>query len=377
MGSNTRSAINPYGGAGVEEEEEACVRGLSADGSTVISTSAIVTIASSTQHTVVIHERLRGTTLVVMYDGRILPSQTRTLAVPHPSQAGAAAAAGGGAGGGAFGGASRRLGGSGAAAGADENHHQGMRGGAGAGPGATGMEWGEAGVRAGGAGELTQTQQQQQQQQQTELVFSTPSHLDGGEDVVGLAWVVAILDNTDDEGSASRRSNPNSLTNTGTPPPLEAPSHFAAHYVEAQPADSGDGELECEMVRVGAAVPLLLMPDAGVAAEVNAAAAQLRATMGAGKANAFIVRLGSCVMTSTANTDDVMFVLDVTQVFNLALTKKMLLDTYFDPSGSGGKGAVGGGARGRRCEDDEISVVGLHKLKPVLAHSLNAHGFNP
>jgi hypothetical protein len=279
MVSNTRGVINPYGGAGVVEEEEACVRGLSADGSTVISTSAIVTIASSTQHTVVIHERLRGTTLVVMYDGRILPSQTRTLAVPHPSQAGAAAAAGGGAGGGAFGGASRRLGGSGAAAGADENHHQGMRGGAGAGPGATGMEGGEAGVGAG-AGELTQTQQQQQQQQQqqTELVFSTPSHLDGGEDVVGLAWVGAILDNTDDEGGASRRSNPASipsLTNAATPsPPLahaEAPSHFAAHHVEAQPADSGDGELECEMVRVGAAVPLLLMPDAGVAAEVNAA----------------------------------------------------------------------------------------------------------
>jgi hypothetical protein len=116
---------------------------------------------------------------------------------------------------------------------------------------------------------------------------------------------------------------------------------------------------------------------ANAACTAYAAAAQLRATVGAGKANAFIARLGSCVMTSTANTDDVMFVLDVTQVFNLALTKKMLLDTYFDPSGSGGKGAVGGGARGRRCEDDEISVVGLHKLKPVLTHSLKAHGFNP
>jgi hypothetical protein len=60
------------------------------------------------------------------------------------------------------------------------------------------------------------------------------------------------------------------------------------------------------------------------------------------------LRLGSCIMTSTANTDDVMFVMEVTQVFSLTLTKKMLLDSYFV---SGGKGVVWGGAvRGRRSQ---------------------------
>jgi hypothetical protein len=52
---------------------------------------------------------------------------------------------------------------------------------------------------------------------------------------------------------------------------------------------------KCNLYRY--AVPLLLIPDAGVAAEVNAAASQLRWTMGRVKANAFIARLGGATVT--------------------------------------------------------------------------------
>jgi hypothetical protein len=163
-----------------------------------------------------------------------------------------------------------------------------------AGAGMAGAGAGMVGAGAGGGGgeptpTPTQTEmQQQQQQQQTELTFFTPpSHQNGGEEVVGLVWVVAILEN-DHEGGASRRSR---VLGSNPNPSWTTPTYHAAHYVDTQPADSS-GSLACEMVRVGNSVPLLLIPDAGVAAEVNAAAARLRSTMGAVKANAFIARLG-------------------------------------------------------------------------------------
>jgi hypothetical protein len=244
-------------GLAAEEEEEGegeRVRGLAANGSTVLSASAIATGGSSGSgdsipHTVVVHERLVGTTLVVMFDGRILPSHTRAV-----SSGPASASPGGGAPG-----AASSRGREGAAAGADVSHREGMRGGGGAG----GVAEGE-----GGGGEPTPTriqQQQQQQPQQTELVFFTPSsHQNGGGEPVGLAWVVAILATDPGGGGGASGSgrpalpgsgnpNPNtSWTNTAAPP--GAPSHRAARYVDSQqPADSG-GSLECEMVRVGAAV---------------------------------------------------------------------------------------------------------------------------
>lgn len=412
LDANPNGNANAAGAMVVGEEQEnengESVRGLAADGGTVLSASAIVTeVGASSTHTIGVHERLEGTTLRVLFDGRFLPSQTRSTGSLEPPSSGWN---GNEATSGASGASSRGCSG---AAGADESIRDARGGGEGGGvagsvargwggevegnTGGGGGQWlergeggggtGAAGRTAGGSsgvGEPAQTNTEPRQHQKTELVIYTPSqpedpsHVSASaprnhEALTGLAWVVTVLEKKTNKPTALRCPDPLPSWATTVPPPSPraaarepsqesepTPTHNPtndARY-EMQQADSGDsgdsgGSLACPpFVRVGGSVPLLLIPDAGVVAEVNSAAAHLRSTMGACKANAFIARLGNCITISTVNTDDFVFVFEVLQVFNMTLTKKFLLASYFVTGGR----APGGPGR-RRDDEDEVSVA--------------------
>lgn len=194
----------------------------------------------------------------------------------------------------------------------------------------------------------------------TELTFCTPCTKDAP--LQGLAWVVALRQSASvptDDAPPRRASHTHSAT-----------SSVLAHQgvPSAPPAsqtgqDDGGGLAGCG-TQVGAGVPLLLVPDADVAAEVNATMPLLRTSSGSGEANMFIARLGCCLMPSTANADDFLHILDMLQMFPLPLTKKVFLDSYSviaKLSALEDEVSVVSATRGRGArddaEDEEVSAM--------------------
>jgi len=127
--------------------------------------------------------------------------------------------------------------------------------------------------------------------------------------LVGLAWVVSVQKESSGKSVRPTRSSRHSCT--------------VEKYAGAAIFD------EEKIKQVGAGVPLLLVPSADVAEEINAAAATIRQKLDASKANKFILRIGNCITPATANPEDLTAVLEVTRALGMHLSEDLLMQKHF------------------------------------------------
>ena len=160
------------------------------------------------------------------------------------------------------------------------------------------------------------------------------------EPLVGLAWVVTVRPAEPTSRSRGRSRRRQTLARGG--------STVAREVDDA--GEFADDDLE-NITRVGAGVPLLLVPSPEVAEEINSGAATIRRNLDAKKANKFITRVGNCITPSTTNREDLSAVLEVTNALDMRLTEKMLMQMHFAnrPTGS----EVSGTSARRGVERDD------------------------
>ena len=120
---------------------------------------------------------------------------------------------------------------------------------------------------------------------------------------VGLAWVITGYDAKHSAGSFTRTS---------------ARLGGARKHADFSAEDS--------FRPVGEAVPLLFLPDAEVALEVNKVVALVRKKMDGVKANKLAMRLGNCVTESTYNARDVDAMMEVVAAMGMKRCEAMLRD---------------------------------------------------
>ena len=149
----------------------------------------------------------------------------------------------------------------------------------------------------------------------------------GPEPLVGLAWVVSVrpVESTSRGGARNRRRRN---------PPRRARSTVD------DAGEFADGDVDA-VTRVGAGVPLLLVPSPEVAEEINSGAATIRRNLDANRANTFVARVGNCIHSSTTNREDLSAVLAVTRALHMRHTEQMLtqMQDANRPTGSEVSGA--------------------------------------
>lgn len=150
----------------------------------------------------------------------------------------------------------------------------------------------------------------------TLLTVRAPTHEDpdnssssNSAPLVGLAWVVSVQKESSGKSIRLTRSSRHSCT--------------VDEYAGAAIFD------EEKVTLVGAGVPLLLVPSADVAEEINAGAVTIRQKLDASKANKFILRMGNCITPATANPEDLTAVLEVTRALGMHLTEQLLMQMHF------------------------------------------------
>lgn len=149
----------------------------------------------------------------------------------------------------------------------------------------------------------------------TTLVIPIPRPVDiPPEELVGCAWVYAVLDR---DAESQQRSVD------------QAPSGPRNRRSGRHGGATSDPPGDADLVQIGASVPLLLIPDTETAQEISDAVRTIRNDLGDAQANRFVTRLGNCVAPATINEEDLGAAMEVTKVLDLRLTERMLLQSMF------------------------------------------------